>query len=368
MKAIGKRNLSKLRNYMGKNSIDLILFKDEVNTRYFSAFFGSCILSISKSDRILFVPPLEFDRTIEQADVEEVVNIKDFENSYGRAISKKFKSCKKVGLAKSSFPLGFYEDLKKRLRFLSVDIENFLTELRAVKFREEIKLIKESAKISNSGIKIVEEALNEIKKGRRIKEKELALRIEEELKRKRGESLAFDTLVATGKRSSFPHPYPFASSNVIREGLGIVDFGSVYRGYCSDITVPFVLGRINERQRKIIETVEEAYKLAIDSIKIDVPTWKLYEKVDDFLRTKGFELKHGLGHGLGLTVHDYPSISAKPRDKIQLKDWKEIKFKENMVFAIEPGIYSKQGLRLENDFLLTRKGLKTLTKAGIIYI
>ena len=84
------------------------------------------------------------------------------------------------------------------------------------------------------------------------------------------------------------------------------------------------------------------------------------------MNLKGFELKHGLGHGLGLTIHDSPSISLKPKDKMQLKEWKETKFKENMVFTIEPGIYSNQGCRIENDILLTRKGIKVLTSSRLI--
>ena len=360
IKAIGRKNLKKLRDFMESNKIDLVIFKSpDVNVRYFSNFVGSCLLAITKNERILFTHPLELERAREQADVEEIINVKDFDWSYGKAIKERVE-CKKVGIIKSAISLKLFEDLKKmRARF--VDVENFIAKLRAIKFREEIKLLKKSASIASSGIKIVEEVLSGACKGK-IKEKELAEILGDYL-RERAEGLAFEILVASGKRSAFPHPFPYASSSFIKKGLGYVDFGVVYKGYCSDITVPFVVGRMSEREKQMVKTLEKAYELATSSIEIGMKTWKLYEKVEEFLKSEGFELKHGLGHGLGLTVHDYPSISPKPR----IKDF-EMEFKPGMVFTLEPGIYTKRGgLRLENDFVLTKKGLKKLTHARIIW-
>ena len=366
MKAVGRKNLKKLKEFMEEKNIDVILLSNsDVNVRYFSNFFGSCVLVITDK-RILFTNSLEFERAKKQADVERIVNVKDFNYSYGEAIKRILGKIKRIGIVKSRFTLKFYENLKKRLKVEFINVENFLNELRAVKFKEEIKLLKKSAKIADSGIKIIEETLTEVSKGRKIKERELASRLEEHLKKKGAEGLAFETLVASAQRSSFPHPYPPASNQLIKKGLGYVDFGAVYKGYHSDITVPFVIGKINQEQKKIIKITEEAYNLALNSIQIDLPTWKLYEKIEKFLNLKGFELKHGLGHGLGLTIHDSPSISLKPKDKMQLKEWKETKFKENMVFTIEPGVYSNQGCRIENDILLTRKGIKVLTSSRLI--
>jgi len=367
MKAVGAKNLPKLRDFMQDKKIDTVLFLgSDVNVRYFSNFVGSCLLAITNDERVLFAHPLEFDKANQQADVEEIVNTKNFDCSYGKALKKKLKRYKKIGIVKSDFPLRLFEDLKKRTRAKFIDIENHIVELRGVKFKREIELIKRSTKISNSGIKIIEEVLNEIRKGRKIKEKDIALRIEQEMREKGAEGFAFETIVATGKRSEFPHPYPSASEQIVND-MGYADFGAIYQGYCSDVTVPFVIGKISENQSRIIKAVMEAYDFAVSSIEIDIPTWKLYEKIEKLLKSKGFELKHGLGHGLGLTVHDYPSISAKPRDKIQLEDWKEIKFKENMIFTIEPGVYTKSyGCRIENDILLTKKGIKILTNSRLI--
>jgi Xaa-Pro aminopeptidase len=139
--------------------------------------------------------------------------------------------------------------------------------------------------------------------------------------------------------------------------------------------LPFIKGKINKREERIVQTVLEAYKLAVKSIRIGLPCWKLHEKVDKFLKKKGFFLQHSLGHGLGLKIHELPTIGM-PRKKLskkKMKKWeklKKIRFQEGMVFTIEPAIYVKGlgGCRIENDILLTKKGPKILTKAKLLVI
>ncbi|MDI6798666.1 MAG: M24 family metallopeptidase [Candidatus Aenigmarchaeota archaeon] len=231
------------------------------------------------------------------------------------------------------------------------------------KTKKEVKLIEKAAEISNSCLKLVEESLKE-----KITEKELRRRIERKI-RSQNATLSFRTIVACGKRSAKIHPKPRATNRIIK-GIGYVDFGACYKGYKTDVTVPFIKGEISKRERKIVETTLEAYKIAISSIKVGMPCWKLFEKVDCFLRKNGFRMLHPLGHGLGLKTHDKPSISGKPKKKKLLKRWKEIRFQENMVFAIEPAIYVKGlgGCRLENDVLLTKKGIKILTNSRLIEV
>ena len=350
MKASGRRNLKKLREFMDEKGVDLILFKGpEPNVRYFSNFFGSCFLVIDKEKRVLITESLELDRAKKQADVEEIIDLKNF-GSIPECLRKNF-DFKVIGLVKSSISLRIFEELKKtRAKFF--DVEKSVAELRAIKFKEEIELLKKSCKIANQGIKIVKELLGR----KNIRESELALDLEKFIKEK-GES-AFETLVASGKRACFPHPYPFSSKNIIK-GLGYVDFGASYKGYCSDVTLPFAKGNISEKERIAIKVLEEAYELSLSCIKEGEEVNKVYECVDKFLNSKGFELKHGLGHGLGLAVHDYPSISKKEKSVM--------KFKRNMVFTIEPAIYTKSfGIRIENDFLLSKK-LEKLTNSEIFF-
>jgi Xaa-Pro aminopeptidase len=232
-----------------------------------------------------------------------------------------------------------------------------------LKSAEEIKLLVKSAEIANSCIRIIEESLKE-----KIREKELKRRVEKEIRRQNA-SPSFRTIVACGKRSAKIHPKPAATNKIIR-GLGYVDFGVCYRGYRTDVTVPFVKGKISKQERKIVKTALKAYKIAVSSIRVGVPCWKAFKKVDNFLRRNKFRMLHALGHGIGLKVHDKPSISPRPDKKEKLKRWKEVRFQPGMVLAIEPAVYVKGvgGCRIENDILLRKSGVKVLTNAKLLEV
>lgn len=237
------------------------------------------------------------------------------------------------------------------------------------KTQREVELIEKAAEISDSCLSLIEKSLHE-----KITEKELSRRIRRKIY-SQGAKLSFQTLVACGKRSAMIHPKPRATNKIIK-GIGYIDFGAKYKGYCSDVTIPFIKGKTSERERKIVETVLKAYNIAVNSIKLGMPCWKLFEKVNNFLKKNKFKMIHGLGHGLGKKVHQQPFISM-PKKKILSKKkkrrWerlKKIKFQEGMVFTIEPAVYVKGlgGCRIENDVLLTKKGPKVFTHARLIEI
>jgi Xaa-Pro aminopeptidase len=235
-----------------------------------------------------------------------------------------------------------------------------------IKTKKEIKFLKKSAQIINSCLPLIENLLKRDK----ITEKEVA----REIRRKiysQGAKLAFQTIVACGKRSARIHPKPGATNKLI-SGLGYIDFGASYKGYKTDVTVPFMKGEIDKKEERVVRTVLKAYDVAINSIRIGLPCWKLHEKVDKFLKKRGFRLDHSLGHGLGLRIHELPTI-GKPRKltgkkKLKWEKLKKIRFQEGMVFTIEPAVYVKGlgGCRLENDVLLTKNGLRILTVAKLL--
>jgi len=373
MKAIGNENLSKLRREMEENKLQAALFVNfssmvDPNIRYFSGFAdeqgGTDVLLITDKSKIFFTSSLDLDRAKEQADVDEVVDVSKI--GFAKTLLKYISKNKKIGINKSCFPLLFYERLK--LKFF--DIENITEEIRSVKTKDEISFMGTSAYFSNTGIKVALETLLEIQKGRKISEIQLAKYVEDAMSMVGSEDLSFKTISVINERAAFPHPYPSTSNKLIEKGIGYIDFGAVYQGYHSDVTLPFTIGKISERQKEIVQTTVDAYDISLASIKQKVPTWKLQDKADKFLKSKGFKFIHSLGHGLGLTVHDSPSISSKPKDKERLKLWKEIKLKENMILTIEPGVYVKGvgGCRLENDIIVKKNGPKVLTNSRLIEI
>jgi len=380
MKALGNENLPKLRKELEEKKLEAAVFVNsdpvaDINIRYYSGFVQeagglSCILLITDNSKILLTSSLDFERAEEQSDVDEVVDVSNFDNNYVKALSKFVQKNKKIGINKSGFPLTFYERLKEKLKLKFVDLSQVTDRIRSVKTKEEISLLESSCRISNAGIKVVIETLQEIPKGKKVSEIRLAKEVEEGMKVAGAEDLSFKTLSVVNERSAFPHPYPAASERLIENGIGYIDFGAVYQGYHSDVTLPFTIGKINERQREIVQTTIDAYDISLVDIKENVPTWKLQEKTNRFLKSRRFKLIHGLGHGLGLTIHDSPNFFSKPKDKDRLKTWKEVKLKENMVITLEPGVYVKGigGCRLENDILITKRMPKVLTSSKLIEI
>jgi Xaa-Pro aminopeptidase len=237
-----------------------------------------------------------------------------------------------------------------------------------IKTQKEIKLIKRAAEISNSCLSLIEKSLHE-----KITEKELRRRVNKKIRRQHA-TLSFRTIVACGKRSAKIHPKPTATDKIIK-GIGYVDFGACYKGYRADVTVPFIKGKISKREEKIVGTTLKAYDIAINSVKIGMPCWKLFDKVNNFLKKNNFKLWHALGHGIGIKIHELPSIGRplKRLTKKKKKRWeklKKIKFQKGMVFTIEPAVYVKGlcGCRIENDVLLTKKGPKILTNSKLIEV
>ena len=239
---------------------------------------------------------------------------------------------------------------------------------RIIKTPKEIRMLKKSAKISDSCIKVIERAL----KRPNITEKQLAQAINRNIK-KQGAQLAFPTIVACGKRSVYIHAKP--TKKRIR-GLGYADFGAKYKKYRTDITVPFVKG-IGKEEQRILDTTLHAYKIIIKSIRLGMYCWKLHDKLEKFLHARKYRVRHSLGHGIGLDIHELPTIGKPKRGKKygprKRKKWlrlKKLRFEPGMVFTIEPGVYVKGigGCRFENDVLMTKRGPQALTHSKLIKI
>jgi len=251
-----------------------------------------------------------------------------------------------------------------------------------IKTAREIECIKKAAGIANSCIPIIERAVRE-----GATEREIARKIRRKIYAQGGR-LSFRTLVASGERSAMIHCKPAATDRPV-SGIGYVDFGASWKGYKSDVTIPFVRGRIGPRERKIVEAVLEAYRKTVRSWRPGMECWRLHEKAASHLQLCGFEMGHSVGHGVGKKIHEAPVIYAPSKRalvkverlaargslkaKRRLTRWeriRKVRFRTGMVFTIEPGTYVPKlgGSRLENTFLVSRKSLKCLTKAKLIEV
>ncbi|MEM4368090.1 MAG: Xaa-Pro peptidase family protein [Candidatus Aenigmatarchaeota archaeon] len=327
----------------------ILLFSSEncrdVNFDYFSDFRKPTYSFYLFSKKpILITSSIDHERALKETN-KEVIRLKDY-NYNLRKILKQFFKGKKIGVISSRLPLSLTKSLRG---YKLVDISEDASKIRAIKNKKEIKLIKKSCRIANKGIKFIKRELSLDQR-----EKDFVESFHEYLKKFDIEGFAFDTIFSTGKRSAFIHPYPSIGKNKINKGLGLIDFGVIYKGYCSDVTIPFSIGKLNQKQERIVQTVLECYELCKNKLRKNLKAEEVFFDAENFLKSKGFELKHGLGHGVGLEVHDSPSLSFGSKDIL----------KKNMVLTVEPGIYEINvgGFRLENDFLIDNK-VKILTKS-----
>ena len=231
-----------------------------------------------------------------------------------------------------------YKELTKE--FTLIDCEGFLNEFRAVKDWEEISLITRAVQIAELSLKSV---LHLLKPG--ITEIEFRKALLNAFFKFGGKGEAFPTIVASGRNSAVPH---WESGNrEIKEGdLVIVDFGTVYRGYVSDITRTFLIGSVPQEAKRIYEAVLEAQELGVKELSAGKGCAEVDQKVRKFLEEKGYGefFTHSLGHGIGVEVHEAPTLSKRSKEVL----------KEGNIVTVEPGVYIPEigGVRIEDDCLV----------------
>lgn len=243
-------------------------------------------------------------------------------------------------------------------------VELALGRARVVKSSAELGKLRAACELNNRLIDGLADFIRGA--GRGVREVDLALHLETEMRRAGATGPSFETIVANVTRSFGIHAFPCASQELLaKQGCAILDFGVKLDGYCSDTTVPLAFGRLAPEQEKMLKAVREAYDEAVAMIKPGVPAHTVAERAVKVLERYGCKMPHGLGHGIGLEVHDPIRIAPKPTDPTMLANWSETLLEPGMVFTVEPGAYDPAwgGVRLENDVLVTATGCEILTRS-----
>ncbi len=230
-------------------------------------------------------------------------------------------------------------------------LDKIIASLRIIKDDSEVEYIIKAQRIAEDAFTNV---LGLIKPG--ITEKEIALALDFYMLSHGADALSFDTIAVSGKNSSLPHGVP--SDKKVENGDFItMDFGAVYKGYHSDMTRTVAVGNISDEQRKVYETVLAAQLKALDGVKAGVNCCDADAIARDVITKAGYGdfFRHGLGHGVGVEIHEAPTVS--PKGNVTLR--------ENMIITIEPGIYlpNRFGVRIEDMVCVTENGCKNLTNA-----
>ncbi len=265
-------------------------------------------------------------------------------------LSRKMKT-RSVGFEASVVTYGFYQALEKQLGKDQLTPTRGLVErLREIKDGGEIRRLKESARIAVDGYHYVRQT---VRPG--MKEREVQARLEYFTKSLGAEKPAFDIIIASGARASMPH----CQTNETRiqdDNLVLVDMGVVYQGYYSDLTRPIFLGKMSALHKKIFDLVWKAQRSGIKKARPGVPAKEVDAACRRIITEKGYGryFGHGTGHGVGLEIHEAPTVSSKS----------ETILKSGMVITVEPGIYlpGKFGVRIEDMVLITNNGNEVLTR------
>ena len=267
----------------------------------------------------------------------------------------KEENINKIYLETDFVSVGSFEKYKQVFEGIEVSndtkISDLILNLRSVKGENELKNIKEAQKLTDETFSYI---LERIEVGRT--EKEIMLDMEFFMRRLGSEGVSFETIVVSGKNSSLPHGVP--TNKKIENGDFItMDFGAVIKGYRSDMTRTVAVGSVSDDQKAVYETVFRAQTKALEAIRSGV-SCKDIDKIARDIINKDYSgcFGHGLGHSVGIEIHESPSFS--PRCDTILKP--------NMVMTVEPGIYleNKFGVRIEDMVFVTETGCENITKSN----
>lgn len=314
---------------MHSQEIDsLIIFKPE-NIAYLSGFKpSSSSILILKDDAVLFTSKMEIDNALNQSKVQ-VAELKSLNE-----VKKTLQGT--VGIENSLSVFTY----KKICNDFKTKLTDVVESSRIIKANYEVKCIENAIKIAENSLMNTEIFETENK---------VAAELEFNMKMEGSIKPAFDTIVASGVRSSLPHAT--VTLNKLEFPV-VIDWGAVYNNYCSDTTRTIIK---NEKQAEIFEIVLEAQKEAIKVIKPGIKASYVDKVARKVIEDYGYgsNFIHSTGHGLGLEVHEKPLLSQSDKSKLQ----------EGMVITVEPGIYIKDefGVRIE-DVVLIKKNTVRLNK------
>lgn len=378
MKIITENNFKKLIEYINNNNIDGVIITDserrrDVSLKYISGHPMDANLIITKNgktylwcwDIILAKKEAEVNHifTMDQISFYELIKkIASEENLSNTPVFEVPPEISAISLQNMKNYTGFNYIFKDKDSFFDL-----VNKIRMIKNDKEIKIIKEAAQITNLLIdKIYDFIKEKVSKNEKITENDLAFFVIKEAKALGAQKESFEYLVANSKRSWGIHAYPPSSNEDLNlRGLALIDFGILYNGYCTDVTIPFSFGKLTEEEKKVIQIVKYAHDEAIKAIKPGVLSSEISDIAVNIIKENGYLMPHSLGHGIGLEVHEYPRINSKPKDENLAKTWVPEVLQEGMIFTIEPGIYDERfgGCRLEDDVLVTKDGYEVLTKS-----
>lgn len=350
--------IERLQQWMRDEDLPVAVISHAQNVGYLTGFSGSTAVLLARQDDVLFIT----DSRYRQQAQKECPGLEILQTEKGVGYAKTYAKVlaewglSPIGVEGGHVTVSGFQALEKELKEVECEAElkpfdRIVEPLRTIKDEGEIQTIQHACQLVDDGFEYL---LTILKPG--ITERDVARELEYYLSKQGSEKAAFDTIVASGTRSSMPHGV--ATDKALEVGDFITfDFGATLDGYHSDITRTVVLGPASERQREVYDVVLRAQLAALEAIKPGMDGKEVDKIARDIIDGAGFadNFGHGLGHGLGRDVHDYGSFSPT----------QEFKLEAGQVMTVEPGIYIEGwgGCRIEDDVVITEGGCERLTHA-----
>lgn len=344
-----KNRRSRLEPLFEEFKLDAVLVTDIKNIRYLCGFSGSegALLISSSTAWFLCDSRYTAQATVEVQGAEVRECVLRLETLQALALEN---GLKRIGFEAAHTSVRAFRKISAALSGIElVELGEVFDDIRTCKDSLEIELLAAVARLASQSLTAI---LPLIRPG--VRESEIALELEFEMRRRGADGRAFDFIVASGVRGAMPHGR--ASDKVVQSGeLVTIDFGALKDAYHSDETVTIACGEPGIREREIYAVVKEAHDRAIGQVRPGVSCKDLDAVARDYICEHGYGeyFGHGLGHGVGLEIHEKPTLS--PRSEAVLE--------AGMVITVEPGIYIPGfgGVRIEDTLVVTSDGYRVLT-------
>lgn len=348
--------MQQLYAHLDNQQIEAMLITSPKHVYYLTGFatdpherFLGLLLARGEEPALL-VPALDYEAAASATGMARIHTHADTDNAYDVLSKLVPTSVRTLGVEKDDLSVTRFEALAVAIGAESyMDVGGPLREMRAMKSPDEVARMRHAARLVEDTLRA---GVARAKPG--VTEIELVAELEYQMKKLGAQGPSFDTMVLTGAKSALPHGKPDATP--IREGdLLLFDLGVFADGYASDITRTFAVGDISDEAKRIYAAVLEANGRAIEAIRPGITLGSLDRTARAVIESAGFGpyFMHRLGHGLGLDIHEYPSVHGLNEDLVRA----------GLAFTVEPGIYvpGVGGVRIEDDVVATEDGVDVLT-------
>ena len=348
-------HFQKIAAQLEGHGLDAMLLTGEANRFYASGFhsYGTDGVALVTAKKAYYFTDSRYTeaalRYVQGAEVREIGHGRGYGALLEEAVTE--QHIRRMGFEDAYMTVQDHERYRKALSCDLVPATDLLWQLRMVKDEEELEAMVAAQRIAERAL---EDILEEIRPG--VTEKEIAARLQYLMLHYGASDMSFDPIVVSGPNGSLPHGVP--SEKAIQQGEFVtMDFGCVYRGYCSDMTRTVAVGFATEEMQTVYQTVLSAQEAGIAAARAGLTGREVDGAARAVISAAGYGAYcgHSFGHGVGVEIHEAPN--ASPMNEKPLP--------AGAVISAEPGIYlpGRLGVRIEDVILLTETGCRNITKA-----